>query len=72
MSIRSAITGRFVKASTGRRWPRLTTKEKGAKYPRWEGDVVVLGPGVFVSSDGEVINWNGENYVRQSKARERG
>lgn len=34
-------------------------------YPYSDGDVMVLGPEVFASSDGEVISWKGENYVRQ-------
>lgn len=35
-------------------------------FPREEGDVTVLGPGIFVSHDDEpVISWRGENYVRQ-------
>lgn len=37
-------------------------------YPRRDGDVTVLGPEVFVSSDGEVISWKGDNYVRASSA----
>ncbi|MCX5598388.1 hypothetical protein OOK29_09585 [Streptomyces phaeochromogenes] len=35
------------------------------KYPHADGDVTVLGPEVFASSDGAVISWKGENYVRQ-------
>jgi hypothetical protein len=34
-------------------------------YPRNEGDVTVLGPQVFASRDGAVINWRGENYTPQ-------
>lgn len=30
---RSSITGRFVKAITGRRWPRLTVRETDAPQP---------------------------------------
>lgn len=33
-------------------------------FPRADGDVTVLGPEVFVSSDGSVISFRGENYYR--------
>lgn len=33
-------------------------------YPYRSGDVLVLGPQMFVSADGSVINWRGENYYR--------
>lgn len=36
------------------------------QYPYGEGDVAVLGPEVFASADGNVISWQGENYVRQT------
>ncbi|GGR70921.1 MULTISPECIES: hypothetical protein [Streptomyces] len=35
------------------------------QYPHQDGDVTVLGPRVFVSNDGVVINWRGVNYVPQ-------
>lgn len=31
MGIRSAITGRFVRASTAKRWPKMTTQESDNK-----------------------------------------
>jgi hypothetical protein len=34
-------------------------------YPHADGDLTVLGPEVFASSDGEVICWRGRNYVPQ-------
>lgn len=37
-------------------------------YPYPDGDVIVLGPEVFVSNDGDVICWKGENYTRQTPA----
>ena len=36
-------------------------------YPHRDGDVTVLGPEVFASSDGSVISWKGENYTRQAQ-----
>lgn len=32
------------------------------KYPHASGDVTVLGPQCFISSDGKVINYRGENF----------
>lgn len=37
-------------------------------YPHQDGDVTVLGPEIFTSSDGKVICWKGENYVPQTDA----
>jgi hypothetical protein len=34
------------------------------EYPYKDGDVIVLGPEIFVSSDGKVISWRGENYYK--------
>lgn len=34
-------------------------------YPYESGDVIVLGPQIFAAKDGSVLNWRGENYVRQ-------
>ena len=34
-------------------------------YPYDEGGVTVLGPEIFASEDGEVINWQGRNYIPQ-------
>lgn len=34
-------------------------------YPYQSGDVMVIGPDAFVSDDGEVIVWRGENYRRE-------
>jgi hypothetical protein len=36
-------------------------------YPYPDGNVLVLGPEVFVSDDERVICWQGVNYVRQDK-----
>jgi hypothetical protein len=36
-----------------------------AEYPHQDGDVTVLGPEIFASSNGDVICWKGENYTRQ-------
>lgn len=35
------------------------------EYPRQDGDLTVLGPEAFASSDGQVISWRGLNYVPQ-------
>lgn len=35
------------------------------KYPYEDGDVIVLGPEIFVSKDKSVISWKGENYTVQ-------
>jgi hypothetical protein len=41
-------------------------KHKAApSYPRQDGDVTVLGPEIFASTDGTVICWKGVNYVHQ-------
>jgi hypothetical protein len=37
---------------------------EGNKYPYPDGDVVVLGPGIFVNPRKEVICWEGENYYK--------
>jgi hypothetical protein len=37
-----------------------------AEYPYESGDVIVLGPDIFVSKDGKVISWKGENFVPQA------
>jgi hypothetical protein len=37
------------------------------EYPHENGDVIVLGPQVFVSRDGAVLNWKGRNYVPQAE-----
>jgi hypothetical protein len=34
-------------------------------YPYQDGDVIVLGPEIFVAEDKSVICWRGENYVPQ-------
>lgn len=36
------------------------------QFPYPDGDVTVLGPEVFVSADGQVISWKGENFTRES------
>lgn len=38
------------------------------EYPHDYGDVIVLGPHVFVLRDETVLNWKGQNYVRQEEA----
>lgn len=35
-------------------------------YPHQDGDVTVLGPEVFASTDGGVISWKGSNYSRRT------
>lgn len=42
----------------------LAEPPEGTKYPLVDGDVLVLGPEVFVSADGTTICWRGENFVR--------
>jgi hypothetical protein len=44
---------------------RLIEMNTGEAYPYESGDVIVLGPEIFVAKDGSVINWNGKNYVPQ-------
>lgn len=41
------------------------TPETATAYPYQDGDVTVLGPGVFASIDGEAISWKGSNYSRR-------
>lgn len=36
------------------------------RYPREEGDVIVIGPECFAAKDGSVLSWRGENYRRPS------
>ena len=40
-------------------------------YPYNSGDITVLGPGIFASTDGPaadtVINWEGRNFVPQAE-----
>jgi hypothetical protein len=43
---------------------RTTPDNPAGTYPHPDGDVTVLGPEIFASSDGAVISWKGENYVR--------
>lgn len=38
-------------------------------YPYEEGDVIVLGPGCFVATDGSVLNLDGRNYIPQDEGR---
>lgn len=35
------------------------------EYPMEQGDVTILGPGIFTDRDGTVINWKGENFIKQ-------
>lgn len=35
-------------------------------YPYEDGDVMVLGPGVFAAADRSVLNWDGANYAPQA------
>jgi len=39
------------------------------RYPYDDGDVTVLGPEIFASSDGKVVSWRGENFVPQNRLR---
>lgn len=65
MHTRSSITGRFVAAAEAFKHPRTTVSEQ--QYPYKDGDVTVLGPGIFVSQDHSVISWHGVNYVLKDK-----
>ncbi len=38
--------------------------KKSVTYPYQDGDVIILGPEVFASTDGEAISWKGANYSR--------
>lgn len=38
------------------------TFKEGVTYPFRDGNVVVLGPGVFAKEGGDVISWEGKNY----------
>jgi len=40
-------------------------------YPHADGEFTVLGPEIFASSDGAVISWKGENYMRQPEPERR-
>ena len=48
---------------------RVIPDRRVDRYPRAEGDTVVLGPEIFASADGETICWKGVNYVKQGLAR---
>lgn len=39
--------------------------EDRTQYPFEDGDVIILGPEIFASKDGNVISWRGENYIKQ-------
>lgn len=41
------------------------------KYPRYDGDFIVLGPQIFTDDGGRVINWKGQNYVIQENGETR-
>lgn len=41
-------------------------KRRIMEYPYKDGDVIVLGPEIFVSKDGKVICWRGVNYTPQN------
>jgi hypothetical protein len=53
----------MLRAASARRAAR-----RRAEYPHSDGDVLVLGPEIFVSSDGRVISWQGTNYVLQDES----
>lgn len=38
-------------------------------FPYQDGDVTVLGPEIFTSSDSKVISWKGDNYVPEKRLR---
>lgn len=42
-----------------------TSESPNRSYPFPDGDTIVLGPQVFVATDGSVLNWRGKNYVPQ-------
>lgn len=42
-------------------------RNEASAYPYPDGDVTVLGPEIFVSSDESVICWKGRNYVPQNE-----
>jgi hypothetical protein len=49
-----------------RDWIKYSPKDDvSVDYPRLEGDTIVLGPGIFASTDESVINWRGVNYIPQ-------
>lgn len=50
--------------------PVSQAAEDAQTFPREEGDVIVVGPGCFVSKDGGVLNWRGTNYVQQTQQEE--
>ena len=52
-----------------RRQQREIEGEK-SPFPYQDGDVTVLGPGVFVSSDGSRVSVRGINYIPQDEALE--
>lgn len=65
MSVRSAITGRFVAVAQAAIDPQSTVTEH--HYPYHEGDTIIIGPRCFADVDREVINWQGVNYLRQGE-----
>lgn len=61
-------------ARTSASWPTSLTEARRrpmSEYPHDSGDVIVLGPQVFVSRDEAVLNWKGCNYVPQDIVAER-
>lgn len=50
---------------TAMRDTALAKHKAATRYPHPDGDVTVLGPETFASSDGTVICWKGVNYERQ-------
>lgn len=47
----------------------VCTSDEPIRYPHADGDLTILGPEIFVSSDRKVICWKGENYIPQSTAK---
>ncbi len=51
-------------------WAKTSPKnDASVDYPHLDstGETIVLGPGVFVSTDESVLNWKGTNYVPQAQ-----
>jgi hypothetical protein len=42
-------------------------RKTDVSYPYQDGDITVLGPEVFASTDGDAISWRGENYTRHPR-----
>lgn len=47
-----------------RQWNRFNRRAAFRYYPRSDGEVVLVGPECFASTDAAVICWMGVNYYR--------